>query len=657
MPLRSEKPSTIQQKPKQKAEGRSAEYVPSIAGDESPTPRTKKLGVEVEAQQPKRSLGDIFNDPSSMSKSRPQTADSWGSWDEIISKEGESRISSPAHIPPPNQVSETKQNVENTAAPLQRTTKTADASDSSDWDYDEEEDGKQTSKPTSVPAKITGKSGKLTAEPANRPSNDSAAPGAGWLSVLQDSPQANRNLADEPQKDTLPTDSSTPEQRQASEHTIEQAASTTMPQQLPLVQPAVNPVPQLPETDSEAVNDSDQEITEKAVSKQRRRGKSQSLRKEKPKGKGKSAFISIFKGKDKPRTQPSSLESQQQLGIYDSQERASASSPRLTSAQVSDEAVTKPVMPSFQSSQYAPDKDKEKVQQSLPHATPFPSQTQVDVQHKTSSGHPQPGLRAQETSTREYQTSPMTGFSFSGANGRPPSSSNTRQSSSSTVKTLPSVQEDVYAGQATNIDREHLKASHLRVESARGSDGQFHQDIEDAFRQWSLPDAQGTCGNFVHAHGSMPLEFKSAESGTFQARTWRDTSAIDLFGDRVETRSRRTFAGTFAGLRTLIDVVLALFFELLTFLLYVCRKLVVETLGLVADILVKPFLHALFNGFLHPVFVLLVNLASNISTVLAIIFGWFDPLVQQLERLLRAFRLVEIHQASSSKANMEELHV
>eukprot|EP00055_Hartaetosiga_balthica_P011992 m.56506 g.56506 ORF g.56506 m.56506 type:complete len:520 (+) comp7801_c2_seq1:2656-4215(+) len=152
------------------------------------------------------------------------------------------------------------------------------------------------------------------------------------------------------------------------------------------------------------------------------------------------------------------------------------------------------------------------------------------------------------------------------------------------------------------------------------------------------------CINPVQHHSREVLSFEELQlHQPLDARTYRDRSTMDLYGSELESSSRAVVSAFFSVLRTFVDILLSIVFEFFTFVLYIARKIFVEFVELFGDVFFKPFLQVLYNKFLHPIFYFLLNLSKNFAEFVWSMFSWFEPGVSFLERLLRAFRLVEIN--------------
>ncbi|EDQ88364.1 uncharacterized protein MONBRDRAFT_26454 [Monosiga brevicollis MX1] len=157
-----------------------------------------------------------------------------------------------------------------------------------------------------------------------------------------------------------------------------------------------------------------------------------------------------------------------------------------------------------------------------------------------------------------------------------------------------------------------------------------HFDYAGGDLPWSAEES--ACGGNVAKMPKETFVFNYDRDG-YHARGYNGSHGIDHCAITVEKESRQVFAAVFAVLKAGINIFLALLFELVGLLLHIVRKVIIELLALVGDIIFKPLLHALFHGFIHPALVLvcartLVSLSRRRAP-------------HHLPTVRRAFRLVE----------------
>eukprot|EP01147_Barroeca_monosierra_P011079 gene11079-3145_t len=583
MPLRSERGDHIE-KNKGRRQYKAPSYVPSIDGEESPVPRIKKLGAETTKSQ----------------QSRPKTADSWESWDDIMSKEDDVASPIPGNVAP----SPTTSRLEMTRPEANQQQATV-VRHSSDWDFsDEEEIAKSTEIHHTTFKSSNQKSFSIRHEKDNKSDNE----------IKENRPenvewnQSNGDTRKEPAYSS-------------------QATARVYSKDLP----AKVPVPAIEEPN--VSSESKMRMTAKTTGPN-------------------------LKGKLK----------EDAIGMGNGDNVISSSKERL-----------RPWISEKPRKEGSPIR---KAHSSLPTGRskdPHRLQGQNSVEYETN-----PSLEGPRNREEQYQFFPL--------------------SSGVTVTDFKETQEDishdgeegkgngqgVVASQFDSAFQNGVEPIHThRVENIEDlvRHGAFHLDIENKYRK--VDPNSPLCGHYVHAHSSkISAVVNSVATSRTMSLLLTSKSLIRLILENyrqepgethliwilVETAQKLQLDKSlpmhslaralntnvsyttqfgiqthrnywFAGLRTVVDIVLVLLFEIITFVLYVLRKVFVETVVLISDVFFKPLLHAFFNGVLHPLLVFVLNIAGSISKILAVVFTWLDPLVLQLERLLRAFRLVEVHSA------------
>eukprot|EP00040_Diaphanoeca_grandis_P014808 m.75259 g.75259 ORF g.75259 m.75259 type:complete len:521 (+) comp24759_c0_seq1:133-1695(+) len=133
------------------------------------------------------------------------------------------------------------------------------------------------------------------------------------------------------------------------------------------------------------------------------------------------------------------------------------------------------------------------------------------------------------------------------------------------------------------------------------------------------------------------------------------TSGIDRFAQWSEPFARYYFGQAFKGLRAIINIVLALIFEILKFVLYIARQVVVETSTIFSNILFKPMLHTLFNNFCHPLLVIATQCSRGLKSIVRPCFEALMPCAACIKESLSGFKPVAINTNWSGSGKIHEI--
>ena len=108
---------------------------------------------------------------------------------------------------------------------------------------------------------------------------------------------------------------------------------------------------------------------------------------------------------------------------------------------------------------------------------------------------------------------------------------------------------------------------------------------------------------------------------------------------RAEVALQRFWREVFGVLQILINFFIIFILELFKTIIFSIRYLLMGILYTTGDHFIKPLLSAMFNNFIQPVFVLLLNIFTILGNALKPILSLTRELLNQVSIPLHAFRL------------------
>eukprot|EP00730_Choanoeca_flexa_P018341 TRINITY_DN8909_c0_g2_i3.p1 TRINITY_DN8909_c0_g2~~TRINITY_DN8909_c0_g2_i3.p1 ORF type:complete len:529 (+),score=71.27 TRINITY_DN8909_c0_g2_i3:233-1588(+) len=195
------------------------------------------------------------------------------------------------------------------------------------------------------------------------------------------------------------------------------------------------------------------------------------------------------------------------------------------------------------------------------------------------------------------------------------------------------------------------------ISSQRASSNPLQYNQHDHFAGASFKSTgQPMCGTYLDDRHTEIFTFQH-DPELYSSRPFDTEDATTRCAQSAEADSRAVFHAGFTSLRAMVNIVLALLFELLSLMLHIARKLTVEVVALVSNLLLKPLLHALYNGILHPVFVLLRHITTGLANAIEPLAHALAPFVAHVAQLLRSFRLIEWKTAQAERDRQQLEHV
>lgn len=163
--------------------------------------------------------------------------------------------------------------------------------------------------------------------------------------------------------------------------------------------------------------------------------------------------------------------------------------------------------------------------------------------------------------------------------------------------------------------------------------------------------------NEIHPNGATVTN-KSEECGERIDIYYLDHGNCDYFATtdcppqlRSERLAQQTidwstkfWAEFYGSIHICCAFLIAFILQTIRFVMYsIVRPFIVGILQIIGDYVLKPLLAIIFNGFLQPPLVLVLNILVSVRDICKPIGEMLKMFVQPLADCLRAFRLIEIH--------------